>query len=61
MEPPDIWRTEVLHPLTVHAPITLLMFGTACRVVGALSRAAGRLDFLVPGGRLALALGAVSA
>jgi hypothetical protein len=37
------------------------MFGTACRVVGALSRAAGRLDFLVPGGRLALALGAVSA
>jgi hypothetical protein len=37
------------------------MFGTACRVVGALSRSAGRLGFLVPAGRLALALGAVSA
>ncbi|MGM0578120.1 MAG: DUF2231 domain-containing protein [Myxococcota bacterium] len=58
---PDFWRVEVFHPLTVHAPLALLVFGTLCRIAGQLVSGDGRLGFLTPAGRLLLGVGAVAA
>ena len=30
---PDFWRTEVWHPLSVHFPIALLIFGTLSYII----------------------------
>lgn len=60
-EVPDFWRVELYHPLSVHAPLALLVVGTLFRLAGQLAGREGRLGFLLPAGRLMLALGAASA
>lgn len=57
---PSMWRVELWHPLVVHFPIALLLVGTAFRLLGMACRAR-RPAFLVPAGRVLLALGTLSA
>ena len=56
---PSLFRPELWHPLTVHFPIGLLVFGTLLRLVGA----AGfeRRFFFSDSGKLAIFAGALSA
>ncbi|QDG50539.1 hypothetical protein FIV42_07270 [Persicimonas caeni] len=66
---PSIWRTELIHPLVVHFPIVLLMCGTLAWLAGQWvgrssdqsSDQSSRWSFLLPAGRLMLAVGAVTA
>jgi uncharacterized membrane protein len=35
---PDFWRTEVLHPLSVHFPIVLLLLATVAKTIALFSK-----------------------
>ena len=58
---PSIWRTELLHPLAVHLPIGLLIFGSLCGLIVETSRlrapsadhSAVLNAFIIPGAPLA--------
>jgi uncharacterized membrane protein len=58
---PTMWRIELAHPVAVHFPIALLIFGTVAWIVGRFARGDGKLAYLVPAGRTALIVGAVFA
>lgn len=60
-EVPNIWRVELLHPLVVHFPIALLWFGTLAWLAGHFPGDDSRWSFLLPAGRLAIALGTAGA
>lgn len=34
MDTPDFWRTEIWHPLSVHFPLAMLLFGTFLLLIG---------------------------
>jgi uncharacterized membrane protein len=56
-----MWRIELVHPLVVHFPIALLIFGTVAWIVGRFAGSDSKLAYLVPAGRTALLVGTVFA
>jgi uncharacterized membrane protein len=56
---PTFWRTELLHPLTLHFPIALLLFATVAKVVAAVIRGEQQL-FWQKVGSLLLFVGGVT-
>lgn len=40
-EVPELWRTELWHPLTVHLPMALLMLSAICYIVFLLAKSRG--------------------
>lgn len=57
---PDIWRTELWHPMIVHFPIVLLLGATLLRILSHLISGENR-SFLKKTSRLSLWLGVVTA
>ena len=56
-----MWRTELLHPLSAHFPIALLLFGSLFFLLGLIPGVRRRLAFLSPAGRLMLWIGLAAA
>ncbi|RDV37292.1 hypothetical protein DV096_15045 [Bradymonadaceae bacterium TMQ3] len=58
---PDMWRVELWHPLVVHLPIGVLIFGVLAWLAGAMTNPGGPRGFLRPAARLALSVGTAGA
>lgn len=60
-ELPSIWRTELFHPLVIHFPIVLLSVGAIGWIAGQAIGSRKRLDWLIPGARILLWIGMITA
>lgn len=58
-EPLSLWRVELLHPLTIHIPIALLLFGTIFWLCSLFLN--GKYSFLRPSSRLIILIGSIGA
>lgn len=58
-DPLSIWRVELIHPLTVHIPVALLIFGTLFWICSLFLHK--RYSFLRPSSRLMLLIGTIGA
>ncbi|HEY9561267.1 MAG TPA: DUF2231 domain-containing protein [Anseongella sp.] len=58
---PSMWRTELLHPLSVHFPLALLFTGSLLFLFVVILRKNRTAAFLRPASRLLLWLGVVTA
>ena len=58
---PDMWRTELWHPMIVHFPLALLSVGTVLWLSGKFLQQESRWSFVTPAARLLLFVGVLSA
>lgn len=58
-EPWSMWRVELIHPLVVHIPVALLIFGSLFWISSLFLHE--RYSFLRPSGRLLVFLGTIGA